>query len=57
MLHARARGDRRLRSIKDYDRFLKAWDNGEFNRLVVVPEPDPVGDSLAAREHYSSTLA
>ncbi|WP_314950446.1 DUF2778 domain-containing protein [Bradyrhizobium cosmicum] len=24
-------------SIKDYDRFLKAWDNGEFNRLVVVP--------------------
>jgi hypothetical protein len=25
-------------SIKDYDRFLKAWDNGEFNRLVVVPK-------------------
>lgn len=24
-------------SIKDYERFLKAWDNGEFNRLVVVP--------------------
>jgi hypothetical protein len=24
-------------SIKDYDRFLKAFDNGEFNRLVVVP--------------------
>lgn len=24
-------------SIKDYDRFLKAYDNGEFNRLVVVP--------------------
>ncbi len=24
-------------SIKDYDRFLKSWDNGEFNRLVVVP--------------------
>ncbi|MGX4772200.1 DUF2778 domain-containing protein [Bradyrhizobium guangdongense] len=23
-------------SIKDYDRFLKAYDNGEFNRLVVV---------------------
>jgi hypothetical protein len=24
-------------SIKDYDRFLMAYDNGEFNRLVVVP--------------------
>lgn len=24
-------------SIKDYDRFLRAYDNGEFNRLVVVP--------------------
>ncbi|WGD48900.1 DUF2778 domain-containing protein [Bradyrhizobium sp. CB1650] len=24
-------------SIKDYERFLKAFDNGEFNRLVVVP--------------------
>ena len=23
-------------SIKDYDRFMKAYDNGEFNRLVVV---------------------
>lgn len=23
-------------SIKDYDRFIKAYDNGEFNRLVVV---------------------
>jgi hypothetical protein len=24
-------------SIKFYDRFMKAYDNGEFNRLVVVP--------------------
>jgi hypothetical protein len=24
-------------SIKDYDRFLKAYDDGEVNRLVVVP--------------------
>jgi Protein of unknown function (DUF2778) len=24
-------------SIKDYERFLKAYDNGEFSRLVVVP--------------------
>lgn len=25
-------------SIKFYDRFIKAYDNGEFNRLVVVPK-------------------
>jgi hypothetical protein len=24
-------------SIRDYDRFLKAYNNGEFTRLVVVP--------------------
>lgn len=24
-------------SIKNYDRFIKAYDNGEFDRLVVVP--------------------
>ena len=24
-------------SIKDYDRFLKAFNDGEINRLVVVP--------------------
>jgi hypothetical protein len=24
-------------SIRDYDRFLKAYNDGEFNRLVVVP--------------------
>lgn len=24
-------------SIREYDRFLKAYNNGEFNRLVVVP--------------------
>lgn len=28
-------------SIKDYDRFMKAYDNGEFNRLVVVPRLSP----------------
>jgi hypothetical protein len=28
-------------SIKDYDRFMKAYDNGEFNRLVVVPRLTP----------------
>jgi Protein of unknown function (DUF2778) len=24
-------------SIRDYDRFLKAYNDGEINRLVVVP--------------------
>jgi hypothetical protein len=24
-------------SIRDYDRFLRAYNNGEFTRLVVVP--------------------
>jgi Protein of unknown function (DUF2778) len=28
-------------SIKDYDRFLKAYNNGEFTRLVVVPSLRP----------------
>jgi len=28
-------------SIKDYDRFLKAYDNGEFSRIVVVPRLPP----------------
>ncbi|WP_441239291.1 DUF2778 domain-containing protein [Bradyrhizobium sp. 930_D9_N1_4] len=34
-------------SIKDYDRFLKSWDNGEFNRLVVVPSLS--GSAIAAQ--------
>ncbi|WP_439375179.1 DUF2778 domain-containing protein [Bradyrhizobium sp. PMVTL-01] len=34
-------------SIKDYDRFLKAYDNGEFNRLVVVPSLS--GSATASR--------
>jgi hypothetical protein len=28
-------------SIRDYDRFLKAYNNGEFTRLVVVPSLRP----------------
>jgi hypothetical protein len=32
-------------SIKDYERFLKAFNNGEINRLVVVPS---LRDSLSA---------
>ncbi|WP_247325159.1 DUF2778 domain-containing protein [Bradyrhizobium sp. 21] len=34
-------------SIKDYDRFMKAYDNGEFNRLVVVPSLS--GSAIAAQ--------
>lgn len=38
-------------SIKDYDRFLKAYDNGEFNRLVVVPS---LRGSATASQHAST---
>ncbi|WP_456742288.1 MULTISPECIES: DUF2778 domain-containing protein [unclassified Bradyrhizobium] len=38
-------------SIKDYDRFLKAYDNGEFNRLVVVPS---LGRSTTASQRAST---
>ncbi|WFU77051.1 DUF2778 domain-containing protein [Bradyrhizobium sp. CB2312] len=38
-------------SIRDYDRFLKAWDNGEFNRLVVVPS---LGGSATASQRAST---
>ena len=38
-------------SIKDYDRFLKAFDNGEVNRLVVVPS---LGGALSASQRPTS---
>ena len=38
-------------SIKDYDRFIKAYDNGEFNRLVVVPS---LGGSATASQRTST---
>ncbi|MFT4117084.1 DUF2778 domain-containing protein [Bradyrhizobium sp.] len=38
-------------SIKDYDRFLKAYDNGEFNRLIVVPN---LGGSATASQRATS---
>jgi hypothetical protein len=38
-------------SIKDYDRFLKAYDNGEFNRLVVVPR---IGGAATASQRAST---
>jgi hypothetical protein len=38
-------------SIKDYERFLKAYDNGEFNRLVVVPS---LSNSATASQRAST---
>jgi hypothetical protein len=40
-------------SIRDYDRFLKAYDNGEFNRLVVVPSLN--GAASASRRTTSDS--
>lgn len=39
-------------SIKDYDRFLKAYDNGEFNRLVVVRS---LGEAATASQRASNS--
>jgi hypothetical protein len=40
-------------SIKDYEKFLKAFNNGEIKRLVVVPN---LGDSAsAARKSVSQS--
>ena len=38
-------------SIKDYDKFLKAFSNGEIKRLVVVPS---LGDELSAARRSTS---
>jgi hypothetical protein len=38
-------------SIKDYDRFLKSYDNGEFNRLIVVPR---LGGAATASQRAST---
>ena len=40
-------------SIKDYDRFLKAYNDGEINRLVVVPSLNG-GPQLAQRASTDS---
>ena len=39
-------------SIKDYERFLKAYENGEITRLVVVPR---LSDSITASRRASSS--
>ena len=38
-------------SIKDYDKFLKAFSNGEIKRLVVVPS---LGDETSAARRSTS---
>ena len=40
-------------SIRDYDRFLKAFNDGRFNRLVVVPSLS--GATLAAQHSNTSS--
>jgi hypothetical protein len=39
-------------SIKDYDRFLTAFTNGEVKRLVVVPT---LGDGMSAATRRSTS--
>lgn len=38
-------------SIRDYDSFLKAFDDGQFNRLVVVPS---LNSAVSASQHSTS---
>jgi hypothetical protein len=38
-------------SIKDYEKFLKAFSNGEIKRLVVVPS---LGDEASAARRSTS---
>jgi hypothetical protein len=38
-------------SIKNYDRFLQAFNNGEISRLVVVPS---LGDAASRRSTSQS---
>ena len=40
-------------SIRDYDRFLKAFNDGQINRLVVVPSLS--GDRLALQHPFSQS--
>jgi hypothetical protein len=38
-------------SIKDYDRFLKAFNDGAFNRVAVVPSLKAVAETIAAAQN------
>jgi hypothetical protein len=36
-------------SVKDYDRFLKAYNDGQFTHIAVVPSLKAVAETLAAQ--------
>jgi len=38
-------------SVKDYDRFLRAFNDGQFNRIAVVPSLKAVGETLLAAQN------
>jgi hypothetical protein len=38
-------------SVKDYDRFLKAFNDGAFNRVAVVPSLKAVAETIAAAQN------
>jgi Protein of unknown function (DUF2778) len=38
-------------SVKDYDRFLKAFNDGQFNHIVVVPSLKAVAETIAAAQN------
>ena len=36
-------------SVKDYERFLRAFNDGQFNHIAVVPSLKSVAETLAAQ--------
>jgi len=38
-------------SVRDYDRFLKAFNDGQFNRIAVVPSLKSVAETLLAAQN------
>jgi len=38
-------------SVRDYDRFLKAFNDGQFNRIAVVPSLKAVAETLLAAQN------
>ncbi len=44
-------------SVKDYDRFLKAFNDGQFNRIAVVPSLKIVAETLLAAQNNPTSGA
>jgi len=42
-------------SVRDYDRFLKAFNDGQFNRIAVVPSLKAVAETLLAAQNNNPT--